>query len=492
MSRVMVIVGIIACKRRAVVTVVIAIVCRPRCGVQPIHGRQNVCEIQPDHSQDRACMPKQPNCWVLDEPRVLRSSHVLFWWTRRLRTRLCGFDKLITCRNIHRQPMRNFAAGSMHVPRTVSSLSPSTLPWCTTARSVATHAETARSQRVMESASRAVDDELKVLAAIYGDDYVQLTDRSFTITLLHSSQPFSLSFNLPSAYPVTSPPSVDVHTSSLLRSEHQAAVQSTVQQAWQDAAGEVCCYQAVEAVRAVIDVHREQVDAASAAAHTAAATEADADTDDDREAEEHDHAISHYSDDEHSKQQLTPQQWQQLKQQQHTNNQPHSATTTAAAPFVSGPSYTDRKSVFIAHYTAIHSTIDLTRLAAYLHSHPKLSRATHNITAYRLNGTGSGSGSSSVYSEEGCDDDGEGKAGGRLLHLLRAMGCENAWVCVSRWYGGVKLGSDRFRIINNVARQLLEENGYGERKGVVGSVGSSGVATSSHAGGGGVKKGNKR
>ena len=39
----------------------------------------------------------------------------------------------------------------------------------------------------------------------------------------------------------------------------------------------------------------------------------------------------------------------------------------------------------------------------------------------------------------------------------------NVWdvlVVVSRWYGGVKLGSDRFRIINNVAREALVEGGW--------------------------------
>ena len=31
---------------------------------------------------------------------------------------------------------------------------------------------------------------------------------------------------------------------------------------------------------------------------------------------------------------------------------------------------------------------------------------------------------------------------------------------VSRWYGGIHLGPDRFKDINNVARALLEAEGY--------------------------------
>lgn len=84
-----------------------------------------------------------------------------------------------------------------------------------------------------------------------------------------------------------------------------------------------------------------------------------------------------------------------------------------------------------------------------------------------------------------CEDDGESQAGGRLLHLLQVdnsvylssfcnkkkltqkiiidpikpflqiMEAKNVLVVVSRWYGGIHLGSDRFRHINNAARQVL-------------------------------------
>ena len=35
------------------------------------------------------------------------------------------------------------------------------------------------------------------------------------------------------------------------------------------------------------------------------------------------------------------------------------------------------------------------------------------------------------------------------------MDVKNAIVVVSRWYGGIHLGPDRFRHINNAARQVL-------------------------------------
>jgi putative IMPACT (imprinted ancient) family translation regulator len=42
------------------------------------------------------------------------------------------------------------------------------------------------------------------------------------------------------------------------------------------------------------------------------------------------------------------------------------------------------------------------------------------------------------------DDDGETAAGSRLAHLLQVMEVRDVCVVVSRWYGGIKLGPDRF------------------------------------------------
>lgn len=57
------------------------------------------------------------------------------------------------------------------------------------------------------------------------------------------------------------------------------------------------------------------------------------------------------------------------------------------------------------------------------------------------------------------DDDGETGAGQRLLHMLRAMEVRRVLVCVTRWYGGTKLGPSRFAIINNVARAHIIQLG---------------------------------
>lgn len=59
-----------------------------------------------------------------------------------------------------------------------------------------------------------------------------------------------------------------------------------------------------------------------------------------------------------------------------------------------------------------------------------------------------------------CDDDGETAAGGRLAHLLEILELENVLVVVSRWYGGTLLGADRFKLINQAARDALEKAGF--------------------------------
>lgn len=58
------------------------------------------------------------------------------------------------------------------------------------------------------------------------------------------------------------------------------------------------------------------------------------------------------------------------------------------------------------------------------------------------------------------DDDGETAAGSRMAHLLSIMNVENVMVVVTRWYGGIKLGGDRFRLINQVSREALVAGGF--------------------------------
>lgn len=47
-----------------------------------------------------------------------------------------------------------------------------------------------------------------------------------------------------------------------------------------------------------------------------------------------------------------------------------------------------------------------------------------------------------------------------ICHVSQILDVRNVMVVVSRWYGGILLGPDRFKHINNCARNILVEEGY--------------------------------
>ncbi|KAF4223878.1 hypothetical protein CNMCM8980_005078 [Aspergillus fumigatiaffinis] len=132
---------------------------------------------------------------------------------------------------------------------------------------------------------------------------------------------------------------------------------------------------------------------------------------------------------------------------------------------------TEKKSVFVGR--AAHAT-SLEQAQGYLDhllaTDKKVAAATHNISAWRIRQQkpANGKGESAEMIVQDCDDDGETAAGGRLLHLMQLMDVWDMIVVVSRWYGGILLGPDRFRIINAVGRDALIKGGF-----VKGSTGAA-------------------
>ncbi len=75
----------------------------------------------------------------------------------------------------------------------------------------------------------------------------------------------------------------------------------------------------------------------------------------------------------------------------------------------------------------------------------KFAKATHNTWA--------------VLFRDGTplkSDDGESGAGMVILRMLEREGLTDHIVVVTRWYGGVKLGGDRFRRVQDCVRAYLE------------------------------------
>ncbi|GMF12009.1 unnamed protein product [Phytophthora lilii] len=118
---------------------------------------------------------------------------------------------------------------------------------------------------------------------------------------------------------------------------------------------------------------------------------------------------------------------------------------------VHGTTIVDRKSTFIAHACPVKCVEDVRSFLALLLDDRKIERAIHNMLAYRITGD---------FTVKDNDEDGEHGAGSKLSNLLELLKAENVAVVVTRWYGGIKLGPDRFKHINACARQVLEDGGF--------------------------------
>lgn len=61
-----------------------------------------------------------------------------------------------------------------------------------------------------------------------------------------------------------------------------------------------------------------------------------------------------------------------------------------------------------------------------------------------------------IENDNDYNDDGEKGAGASLANVLRLRDAKNVLVVVTRWFGGVHLGSQRFKVINKCASSALE------------------------------------
>jgi hypothetical protein len=111
-----------------------------------------------------------------------------------------------------------------------------------------------------------------------------------------------------------------------------------------------------------------------------------------------------------------------------------------------------KSSTFVGRATTItspsHRQSLLTSLMA---SVPHLKTATHNAWAYRITDPRTG------YVSESSEDDGETGAGALLLRVMRELSATDTLVVMTRWYGGIMLGPDRWRLMKNVVTGALAE-----------------------------------
>ncbi|KAF8699414.1 hypothetical protein AX14_000971 [Amanita brunnescens Koide BX004] len=113
----------------------------------------------------------------------------------------------------------------------------------------------------------------------------------------------------------------------------------------------------------------------------------------------------------------------------------------------------DRKSVFVGRACRITDSNQVPQILSVLRADRRIARAAHpTIWAYRCQA------GNTLYQDN--DDDGETAAGGRLAHLLQILELDDILVVVTRYFGGVHLGPDRFKHINNAARNALDIGGF--------------------------------
>ena len=101
-------------------------------------------------------------------------------------------------------------------------------------------------------------------------------------------------------------------------------------------------------------------------------------------------------------------------------------------------------SVSIGHVTGRE---DIKSFLKQLKSKKQYQKADHNSWSARLSHEGV------IYETK--NDDGETGAGMVILRLMQAADVTNCIVCVTRWFGGIKLMGDRFKHIQDATRHAL-------------------------------------
>eukprot|EP00963_Diacronema_lutheri_P010807 scaffold1204_cov313-Pavlova_lutheri.AAC.11 len=232
-----------------------------------------------------------------------------------------------------------------------------------------------------------------------------------------------LQVRLPDGYPTHAPPNVELQARKL-DPRRKVRLLESLQEAMDGWKGETCLFQIVEWIRERKDEWFEP-DAGEPPTHVSAGTVPTAD----------EHAFSGSG---------------RTREEGDGTDVPRKHVHVV---WHTGEPLTDRKSTFQAHLVGIDDPGAVSDALDVLFADRKIRGATHNVLAYRISLPTGG------FSTD-CDDDGECAAGGRLLHLLQVVDARDVLVVVSRWYGGTKLGPDRFKRISQVARDLLDRQGH--------------------------------
>lgn len=110
----------------------------------------------------------------------------------------------------------------------------------------------------------------------------------------------------------------------------------------------------------------------------------------------------------------------------------------------------NRGSVYSVSVGKVESREDIKNFIKKVKNYSKkFSKATHHSYAVRISKYG-------VFYETKSDDRETG-AGNVILNIIKKKNFTNTIVCVTRWFGGVKLEGDRFKHIQDATVLVLEK-----------------------------------
>lgn len=119
------------------------------------------------------------------------------------------------------------------------------------------------------------------------------------------------------------------------------------------------------------------------------------------------------------------------------------------------PCLVDRGSKYAAAIFPVNSVAEFEQGMRELLRPKKLRDADHHIAAYRM---AKADGSVSEYKNDGYRSPSkESGAGMMVLEIMRQRNVVNLCVVVTRWYGGVHLGADRFKHVREAAKAIMDK-----------------------------------
>lgn len=113
----------------------------------------------------------------------------------------------------------------------------------------------------------------------------------------------------------------------------------------------------------------------------------------------------------------------------------------------------DRGSRYSVSIGKVQGREDIKTFLKQLKSNKRYAKATHNSWAARISHEGT------IYETKA--DDGETGAGMVILRVLQKEEMIDCIVCVTRWFGGVKLMGDRFKHLQDATKYAISHTEEG-------------------------------